>query len=365
MQKGKASRYQSNLVVLISTLNFMNLRFDKYTQNNILYFFNGNLKRNNQKTVKMKTLQNYLYKLQKKFKITINYCKHLGKKCGSEVYYTLQYSKKECYFKINSYFKKLEREKVKKFKERVKNYEKENGSLKWECINNINNNREEGALKKYISKCKFRTNLPFFLLNLGIEKSLKIEHIKEIKRNEKIIHLLNKQDLVSLKRTIKENENTRGCIVDFLNKRGYFNKRKHKESTHKRRKEKLRETLNDVEAKLLKEKNYSKEHMREEIDKVYEKYKDKPHFIVEQDKYKDLEKIVSKLKNKIPFYANQENLEDIKNNIFSILLEQLKHKVGIDTLIPALKRLINSEVELNYSKIVDNTYYYELLEMLQ
>ncbi|MBW6187168.1 hypothetical protein KZ870_38745, partial [Pseudomonas aeruginosa] len=124
--KGKTNRYQYNLIVLISTLNFMNLKLKKYTQNNILYFFNGNLKRNKQKTVKIKTLQNYLYELEKKFSITHNYCKHLGKKCGSEVYYTLQYSKKEWHKKINSHFKNIKIEKTNKYKERVKTHSKEN-----------------------------------------------------------------------------------------------------------------------------------------------------------------------------------------------------------------------------------------------
>ncbi|WKC58667.1 plasmid maintenance protein [Borrelia sp. P9F1] len=365
MKKDKTNRYQSNLVVLVSTLSFMNLRFDKYTQNNILYFFNGNLKRNNQKTIKMKTLQNYLYKLQKKFKVTTNYCKHLGKKCGSEVYYTLQYSKKECYFKINSYFKNLEREKVKKFKERVEIYEKENGSPKWECINNINNNKEEDALKKYINKCKFKTELPLFILNLRINKTLKIEYMKEIKRNERSICLLNRESLGDLKKAIKENGNTARCITEFLKRRGFFSRKKHNVLTQKEKRENLRETLKNIETELLSEKSYNKGHIREEIEKIYETYKDKPHFILEKDKYKDLEKIISRIKSKTPICAQQESPDDIKNNIFSILLEQLKHKVGIDVLIPALKRLINSKVELKYSKMMDNSYYYELLEMIQ
>ncbi|AYE36785.1 peptide transporter (plasmid) [Borrelia turcica IST7] len=362
--KSSTNRYQSNLVVLISTLNFMNLKLNKYTQNNILYFFNGNLKRNNQKTIKMKTLQNYLYKLEKKFKVTINYCKHLGKQCGSEVYYTLQYSKKECHFKINSHFKNLEREKIKKFKERVKIYEKENGSLKWECINNKNNKREEEVLLKYINKCKFKIKLPFFLLNLKIDKSLKIEHIKDIKKHERIIKLLEKEDIDLLKRAIEENGNTKGCIKEFLEKGGYLCKKTRKITKQQKKRIKLIEILDRVETELG-EKNYSKEHLRKEIEEVYEMYKEKPHFIIEQDKYKDLEKIISKIKSKIPIYAKQESADDIKNNVFSILLEQLRYKVGIDILIPALKRFINSEDELKYSKVIDNTYYYELLEMIQ
>ncbi|QMU99765.1 peptide transporter (plasmid) [Borrelia sp. A-FGy1] len=363
-KEDKTNRYQSNLVVLISTLNFINLKFNKYTQNNILYFFNSNLKRNNQKTIKMKTLQNYLYKLEKKFKVTLNYCKHLGQKCGSEVYYTLQYPKKECHYKINSHFKNLEKEKIKKFKERIKTNEKENGSLKWECINNINNKREEEALVKYIKKCKFKTKLPFLLLNLKINRSLKIEHIKDIKKHERTINLLDKEELNLLKKKIKENGNERGCIKNFLDKRGYIYKISYKRTKHKKKIEKLKEVLKRVEAELI-DKNYRKENLRKEIERVYEVYKEKPHFILEQYKYKDLERIINKIKNKISIYSVQENIDDIKNNIFSILLEQLRYKISTEKLIPALKGFINSENELKYSKLIDNTYHYKLLKMIQ
>ncbi|AHH14626.1 plasmid maintenance protein [Borrelia hermsii] len=363
--KGKTNRYQYNLIVLISTLNFMNFKLKRYTQKNILYFFNGNLKRNNQKIVKIKTLQNYLYALEKKFKLTLNYCKHLGKQCGSEIYYTLQYSKKECHAKINSHFKHLKEEKTNKFQERVKIYEKENGSPKWECINSINNNKkEEEILIKYISKCHFKTDLPFILLNLEIDRALKIELIKEIKRHEKYIKSLSAEDLALIKDQLKSGQV--GCIEGFLKQKGYLNGTVQSKSSKQALKvKKLKEVLSQRELEL-KEQNYDEEALREEFSRIYEAYKEKPHFIIEQDKYEDLDRLIRKIKSNIKTYRKQESGgDDIKNNIFSILLEQLRHRVDISILVPALKKFINTKDELKYSKVVDNTYYYELLKIIK
>ncbi|WP_233709177.1 plasmid maintenance protein, partial [Borreliella bavariensis] len=88
------NKLQYKLIVLISTLKYVNKKHKKYTQQNILYYFNENLKRNGQATIKLKTLQKYLYELEKKFKITTNYYKHLGINCGTEIYYKLNYPKK-------------------------------------------------------------------------------------------------------------------------------------------------------------------------------------------------------------------------------------------------------------------------------
>ncbi|WP_233275085.1 plasmid maintenance protein, partial [Borrelia anserina] len=46
--KRKFNKHQHKLIVLISTLNYMNSNLKKYTQSNILYYFNNNLKRNGQ-----------------------------------------------------------------------------------------------------------------------------------------------------------------------------------------------------------------------------------------------------------------------------------------------------------------------------
>ncbi len=98
------NKHQHKLIVLISTLEYVNKKYPKYTQKTILYYFNKNLKRNGQNPVKLKTLQNYLYELEKNLKVTTNYYKHMGVNCGTEIYYKLNYEKKECYYKINKFF---------------------------------------------------------------------------------------------------------------------------------------------------------------------------------------------------------------------------------------------------------------------
>nr|WP_325064396.1 plasmid maintenance protein [Borreliella bavariensis] len=89
----------------MSTLEYVNKKYPKYAQSNILYYFNENLKRNGIAPIKLKTLQNYLYELEKKLKVTTNYYKHMRVNCVTEIYYHLNYSKHECCFKINQYYK--------------------------------------------------------------------------------------------------------------------------------------------------------------------------------------------------------------------------------------------------------------------
>ncbi|WP_234925702.1 plasmid maintenance protein, partial [Borreliella valaisiana] len=72
---------------------------------------------------------------------TTNYHKHLGVNCGTEIYYQLNFSKKECYQKINKYF--IEK-KVLRFQNRAKSGLKDkftkNRSVDFEeCFNNKNN----------------------------------------------------------------------------------------------------------------------------------------------------------------------------------------------------------------------------------
>ncbi|ACJ73478.1 ORF-A (plasmid) [Borreliella afzelii ACA-1] len=98
------NKHQHKLIVLISTLKYINTKYKKYTQKIILYYFNENLKLNGQATTTLRTMQKYLYKLQKEIKVTINYYKHMGVNCGTEIYYHLNCEKNECHFKINQYF---------------------------------------------------------------------------------------------------------------------------------------------------------------------------------------------------------------------------------------------------------------------
>ncbi|AHH11276.1 Hypothetical protein BCO_0124800 (plasmid) [Borrelia coriaceae ATCC 43381] len=146
--KKPTNKYQHKLIVLISTLNYMNFKFKKYTQSDILYYFNNNIKKNSQKPAKIKTLQNYLYKLEKIFKITINYYRHLGVNMGTEINYILKYPKKECYHIINKYFKE---KKETRHKNRVNAYLKKN------CIKNSSVKKEECYYNYYNNKKKKKT----------------------------------------------------------------------------------------------------------------------------------------------------------------------------------------------------------------
>lgn len=139
------NKYQHKLIVLISTLNYINSTLEQYTQSDLLYYFNSNMKRNGQREIKIKTLQNYLYKLGTVFKVTNNYYRHLGINMGTEVYYKLKYSKKECYQIVNKHFKDLKKN---KYKIRVNSYFKKNciknsSVEKKECYCNIYNKKEE------------------------------------------------------------------------------------------------------------------------------------------------------------------------------------------------------------------------------
>ncbi|WP_210368868.1 plasmid maintenance protein, partial [Borreliella garinii] len=251
------NKHQHKLIVLISTLDYINKKYPKYTQSIILYYLNKNLKRNGQNPVKLKTLQNYLYELEKKLKVTTNYYKHMGVNCGTEIYYKLNYEKKECYPKINKFFlgKKHSR-----FGKRVeiglKGKFNKNGSVDFEeCLNNKYNNKKEEKNKKiekfqiikYSNKCNFTCKeiLPF-ILKLDVNKDSKIKMLKVSKIIE--IKLLKHKDF-------------------FLNK-----------SCFKEKQNKLKEMLENTQ-KELEKKGYNAKKLKTEFKKIYENYKNKPHFI--------------------------------------------------------------------------------------
>ncbi|WP_215537663.1 plasmid maintenance protein [Borreliella bavariensis] len=338
------NKHQHKLVVLISTLEYVNKKYPKYTQKTILYYFNENLKRNDQATIKLKTLQKYLYELEKKFKVTTNYYKHLGVNCGTEIYYKLNYPKKECHYKINKYFKE---KKHSRFEKRVeiglKDKFNKNRCVDLEgCLSNKNNNLKEEKNKqienfqiiKYSNKCNFKCKeiLPF-ILNLDFNKDAKIKMLKFSKMIE--IKLLKNKNL-------------------FLNKSGFKDKQK-----------KLKETLENTK-KQLEKNGYNAEQLETEFKKIYENYKNKPHFIIEHQKYNDLRKITFKLEKSIEFKKenSQKDYENIKTNIFNILIERLKEKANIEFLKPIIKIYLNSKKKLEYNKVFD-TYYHELLEIIQ
>ncbi|WP_024654549.1 plasmid maintenance protein [Borrelia hispanica] len=352
-KKKPINKYQHKLIVLISTLNFVNSKFKKYNQNKILYYFNNNLNNNGQKKATLKTLQNYLYKLEKEFQVTSNYYRHLGENCGTEIHYKLRFSKKVCHYKINKHFKDKKEE---RFQQRANLYHQQtctnNGSLKkngsvekWECINNNSNNknnnkkkkevekteREKAQLEKYIKKCEFKDDKYLSILNLETTKEIKIKKLIALKKEE----------------NRKEREQ---------------NKSKKLEEKQKE----LEKILGETKEGLKKE-GYNEKQLETEIQKAYEKYKDKPHFIVESGKYGDLGQIVKRIKKTVEREkkGRKEDQQQIRNNIFSILLDQLKNKVEVKVLAPILKNYLNKQVDLKYSQVFNNHYYYEILEMVE
>ncbi|AHH07574.1 Hypothetical protein BCD_1508 (plasmid) [Borrelia crocidurae DOU] len=351
--KKKINKYQHKLIVLISTLSYINSKFKQYNQNKILYYFNNNLNNNGQKKATLKTLQSYLYKLEKEFHVTSNYYRHLGENCGTEIHYKLRFSKKVCHYKINRHFKDKKED---KFQQRANAYHQQtctnNGSLKkngsaekWECINNNSNNknnkkkkkdlekkeRENAQLEKYIKKCEFKDDKYLSILNLETTKEIKIEKLIELKKEEN-------------RRERERNKNKK--LVDKQNE--------------------LEKILEETKEGLRKE-GYNEKQLETEIQKAYERYKDKPHFIVENSKYGDLGQIIKRIKKTVEYKkkGQKEDHKQIRNNIFSILIDQLKNKVEVKVLAPILRNYLNKQVDLKYSQVFNNHYYYEILEMVE
>ncbi|MCD2372498.1 plasmid maintenance protein [Borreliella burgdorferi] len=338
------NKLKHKLIVLISTIKYVNSKYQKYTQKIILYYFNANLKRNGQTISKLKTMQNYLYKLEKDIKVTTNYHKHLGVNCGTEIYYQLNFSKKDCYQKINQYFKER---KNSRFKSRVNNHFKDNVSKNSsvnsvECLNNKNNNTKEERkikeiekyqLRNYFNNCNFKTEEALSILYLNIDKDTMIKVLKIIKKIE--------IDLI------------KGLKI-HLNK-SYF----------KEKQKKLKEILNNTQ-KELEQNGYNPEQLKINLQKVYENYKFKPHFIIENHKYSDLNNIKSKLEKSIERKKenSQQNYQNLKENIFNILIEQLKKETNIEILKPIIKEYVNNKKKIEYNKVF-GTYYLELLEIIK
>ncbi|UPA12804.1 plasmid maintenance protein [Borrelia venezuelensis] len=345
--KKTTNKYQHKLIVLISTLDYVNFNLNQYSQSNILYYFNNNMKKNDQKPIKLKTLQSYLYKLEKVFKVTINYYKHLGVNMGTEIHYKLKYSKKECYRIINKHFrdKKEERHKNRVSVYLEKTCTKNSSVEKWECFNNTYNNKEEDKnnvksieklqAKKYAKKCNFKSNAFISILNLEAKNDFKIQLLKAIK--------------------IAENSGDKR-----------INNIKPNHSKLKSKQKELSKILDEIKANLENE-GYDSKQLETQIQNVYEQYKNKPHFIIEKDKYNDLKKIIGKLKKTVKHTNKntQKNERDIRNNVFSILLDQLRYKVDVSVLVPILKNYLSRQNKLEYDKVFSNHYYYELLELME
>ncbi|MCD2401655.1 plasmid maintenance protein [Borreliella bissettiae] len=337
------NKIQHKLIVLVSTIDYLNKKPKKYTQNGILYYFNENLKRNGQAPTTLRTMQKYIYKLEKEIKVTTNYHQHMGVNFGTEIYYKLNYPKKDCYHKINKYF--IEK-KILRFKKRVDNYFNKKPTIKMgsvqseQCFNknNIkkekrNNQIEKYQVKNYYNKCNFKSKKSFSILNLDTNKKTKIDIMKIMKQVElEIIKSFNMP----------------------LNKPSFKNKQI-----------KLKEILKNTQ-KQLKKAGYNNEQLETNFQKVYQTYKVKPHFIIENQKYNDLGKIKRKLERSIEIKkANlQKDCENIRTNIFNILVEQLRKEAKIKVLKQIVKDYLNNKKKLEYNKVF-NTYYYELLEIIK
>ncbi|WP_234925889.1 plasmid maintenance protein, partial [Borreliella valaisiana] len=114
----------------------------------------------------------------------------------------------------------------------------------------------------------------------------------------------------------------------------HFNKNSFKENQNK-----LKETLKNTK-KQLEKNGYNAEQLETEFKKIYENYKNKPHFIIEHQKYNDLSKITLKLEKKLIELQKekpQKNYENLKTNIFNILIEELKKYTNIEILKPVIK----------------------------
>ncbi|WP_418457527.1 plasmid maintenance protein [Borreliella andersonii] len=338
------NKHQHKLIVLISTLEYINKTYQKYTQKIILYYFNENLKRNGQTISKLKTMQNYLYKLEKDIKVTTNYHKHLGVNFGTEIYYQLNFAKKECYQKINKYFQE---KKLSRFQNRAKSglkdkFTKNRNVDLMECLNNKDNNikeekkidkMEKHQIKNYFNKCNFKSKKSLSILNLNINKNTMFQAFKIVKNIE--LDLIKGLNIKFNKSCIKEKQN------------------------------KLKEILSNTQKEL--EKNgYNSEQLKINFQKIYENYKNKPHFIIEHHKYNDLSYIKRKLEKSIEIKKEdfKQNYENLKINIFNILIEQLKRETNIEILKPIIKEYVNNKKKLEYNKVF-GIYYSELLETIK
>ncbi|MDK7384020.1 plasmid maintenance protein [Borreliella burgdorferi] len=337
------NKVQYKLIVLISTICYLNKTHKKYTQKTILYYFNENLRKNGQTISTLRTMQKYIYRLQKEIKVTTNYYQHMGVNSGTEIYYKLNYPKKDCYHKINQHFKEKKEE---RYQNRVANYFNKNsdskmGSVQCEsCNSNKNNIKEERKINEiekyqvinYFNKCNFSCKeILSILLNLNVDKDTMIKIIKTIKRTD----------------------------IKAKNKNIYFPK-----SCSKEKQEKLKKILCNTQKELEKS-GYNPEQLETNFQKIYENYKYKPHFIIENHKYSDLSYIKRKLEKSIERKKenSKQDYKNLRTNIFNILIEQLKKETNIEILKPIIKEYLNNQKKIEYKKVF-RIYYSELLEII-
>ncbi|XOU12920.1 plasmid maintenance protein (plasmid) [Borreliella americana] len=336
------SKYQRKLIALIATLEYINKNKKKYNQSDILYYFNNNLKRNGQKEVSIKTLRNYLYKLEK-LNITINYYRHLGINMGTEIYYALRRPKKDCYNLLNQCFRN---KKAERFQKRVNSYMKINYNKKGnvkdeECFNNKHNKEKREnkrktqinkfKLNKYAKKCNFGNEISSFILSLNLRKEITIKLFKLISREK---YYFKKENRGHLQKPL---QNKRRELILMLRK---------------------------TQKNLIKE-GYDKEKLKIQIQNTYQKYKNKPHFILESNKYEDLNQIINKIKNDIKKFDAQKHKDNMKINIYNILLDRLYYKINKIDLKSEIKEYLSKQKNLEYKKVFNNQYYNEIINLIE
>ncbi len=111
----------------------------------------------------------------------------------------------------------------------------------------------------------------------------------------------------------------------------------------------------------------NKKELEKDFQEIYLKYKNKPHFILDQDKYDDLRQIINRIKKKTNKTDIKVKQEIIKNNILNILFEQLKIKFKIEKeiLTRIIKNYINQIKDPKYYDLFNNKYYYDLLKLIE
>lgn len=336
------SKYQHKLIALIATLEYINKNKKKYNQSDILYCFNSNLKRNGQKEVSIKTLQNYFYKL-KKLNITANYYRHLDINMDTKIYYSLKRSKKDCYNLINQYFRN---KKTERFQKRVNshiktNYNKKSNVKYEECLNNKYNKEEKEnkrkiqinkfKLKKYAKKCNFSNNISSFIIDLNLRKETTI----------KLFKLISKEQYYFKKKT------------EYHSQKPLQHKRKN-----------LISILRKTQINLINE-GYDKEKLKIQIQNTYQKYKNKPYFILEGNKYKDFNQIINRIKSNTKKFDAQKHKNNIKINTYNILLDQLDYQINKINLKFKIKEYLSKQKKLEYKKIFNNQYYNEIINLIE
>ncbi|AFI31912.1 plasmid maintenance protein, partial [Borrelia crocidurae] len=183
----------------------------------------------------------------------------------------------------------------------------------------------------YIKKCEFKDDKYLSILNLETTKEIKIKKLIELKKEE------------------NRRERERNKSDKLIEKQ-----------------KELEKALEETKEKL-KQEGYDEKQLETEIQKAYERYKDKPHFIIESDKYGDLGQIIKRIRKAVECKKKslKEDHRQIRNNIFSILMDQLKNKVEVKVLASMLKNYLDKQVDLKYSRVFNNHYYYEILKIVE